>query len=92
MLQDETGSKVGCRGDSAVSKGTTDSGVVMENGNAPTLPAAVPDKLPPLTSESVIESEVTQDGEFKLLNPSDFLSHHTHTQRSNNDALNFYFV
>lgn len=81
MLQDETSSKVGCRGDSAVSKGTTDSGVVMENGNVPILPVAVPDKLPPLTSESVIESEagrVAQDGEFKLLNPSDFC-HIAHT-------------
>ncbi|XP_037549177.1 stathmin domain-containing protein 1 [Nematolebias whitei] len=54
--QDETGSKLGCRGDSAVSKGTTDSGVVMENGNVPMLPVAVPDKLPPLTSESVIDT------------------------------------
>lgn len=53
--QDETGSKVDGRGDSAVSKGTTDSGVVMEN--IPMLPGAVPRKLPPLTSECVRESE-----------------------------------
>ena len=62
--QDETGSKVEGRGDSAVSKGTTDSGVVMEN--VPVLPGAVPRKLPPLTSECVGEGEadrITQAGE-----------------------------
>lgn len=62
--QDETGSKLGGRGDSAVSKGTTDSGVVMENKEIPELPGAVPRKLPPLTSECVRESEadrITQD-------------------------------
>ncbi|KAI3358594.1 hypothetical protein L3Q82_015002, partial [Scortum barcoo] len=46
---DETGSKLDGRGDSAVSKGTTDSGVVMENRDMPVLPGAVPRKLPPLT-------------------------------------------
>ncbi|XP_042361906.1 stathmin domain-containing protein 1 [Plectropomus leopardus] len=63
--QDETGSKVDGRGDSAVSKGTTDSGVVMDNRDVPLLPGAVPKKLPPLTSECVRESEAdrfTQDG------------------------------
>nr|XP_046274622.1 stathmin domain-containing protein 1 [Scatophagus argus] len=58
--EEETGSKLDGRGDSAVSKGTTDSGVVMEN---PVLPGEVPRKLPLLTS--VRESEVdrnTQNG------------------------------
>ncbi|XP_018553538.1 stathmin domain-containing protein 1 isoform X2 [Lates calcarifer] len=54
--EDETGSKLGGRGDSAVSKGTTDSGVVMENKEIPELPGAVPRKLPPLTSECVRET------------------------------------
>ena len=63
--QDETGSKLGSRGDSAVSKGTTDSGVVMENKAIPELPGAMPRKLPPLTSERVGESvadRMTQEG------------------------------
>ncbi|AWP21664.1 putative stathmin domain-containing protein 1 [Scophthalmus maximus] len=54
--EDETGSKLGSRGDSAVSKGTTDSGVGMENKEIPVLPGAVPRKLPPLTSECAGES------------------------------------
>ncbi|XP_041811906.1 stathmin domain-containing protein 1 [Chelmon rostratus] len=61
--EDETGSKLDGRGDSAVSKGTADSGVVMESREIPVLPGAVPRKLPPLTC--VRESEVdrvTQDG------------------------------
>lgn len=62
--QDETGSKHGGRGDSAVSKGTTDSGVVMDNRDVPTLPGAVPRKLPPLTFVRESEADsVTQDGE-----------------------------
>ncbi|XP_074469013.1 uncharacterized protein stmnd1 [Sebastes fasciatus] len=63
--EDETGSKVDGRGDSAVSKGTTDSGVVMENRDIPVLPGAVPRKLPPLTSEWVLERDadrITRDG------------------------------
>ncbi|XP_062266114.1 stathmin domain-containing protein 1 isoform X2 [Platichthys flesus] len=63
--EDETGSKLGTRGDSAVSKGTTDSGVVMENKAIPELPGAMPRKLPPLTSERVGESvadRMTQEG------------------------------
>lgn len=64
--QDVTRSKVDVRGDSAVSKGTTDSGVVMENNrDIPLLPGAVPRKLPPLTSQCVRESVVdviTQHG------------------------------
>ncbi|XP_069032378.1 stathmin domain-containing protein 1 [Embiotoca jacksoni] len=63
--ENETGSKLSGRGDSAVSKATTDSGVVMENREIPVLPGAVPSKLPPLPSQSVRESEVdriTQDG------------------------------
>ncbi|XP_039977799.1 uncharacterized protein LOC120786420 [Xiphias gladius] len=62
--EDETGSKIGSRGDSAVSKGTTDSGVVMENKEITVLPGAVPGKLPPLTSGCVRESQedtLTQD-------------------------------
>lgn len=58
--QDETGSKLDGRGDSAVSKGTTDSGVVMENVEMPVIPGAVPRKLPPLTG--VRESEA---GEYE---------------------------
>uniref|UniRef100_A0A8C2WR64 Stathmin domain containing 1 n=1 Tax=Cyclopterus lumpus TaxID=8103 RepID=A0A8C2WR64_CYCLU len=64
--QDEAGSKVEGRGDSAVSKGTTDSGVVMDNRDPPVLPGVVPRKLPPLTSECVKESTahiITLDGE-----------------------------
>ncbi|KAK9526843.1 hypothetical protein VZT92_015520 [Zoarces viviparus] len=63
--EDEAGSKVDVRGDSAVSKGTTDSGVAMDNRDIPVLPGAVPTKLPPLTSECVRESDadrITQDG------------------------------
>ncbi|XP_037649893.1 stathmin domain-containing protein 1 [Sebastes umbrosus] len=63
--EDETGSKVDGRGDSAVSKGTTDSGVVMENRDIPVLPGAVPRKLPPLTSDWVRERDadrITRDG------------------------------
>lgn len=48
--EDETGSKHSSRGDSAASKSTTDSGVVMENREVPALPGVVPRKLPPLTS------------------------------------------
>ncbi|CAL8296911.1 unnamed protein product [Lota lota] len=47
--EDETGSKLGSRGDSAVSKVTADSGVVMESSQDPSLPGAVPRKIPPLT-------------------------------------------
>uniref|UniRef100_A0A7N6AU73 Stathmin domain containing 1 n=1 Tax=Anabas testudineus TaxID=64144 RepID=A0A7N6AU73_ANATE len=54
--QDDRGSKLRGCGDSAVSKGTTDSGVVMEK-EIPMLPGAVPRKLPPLSSEWVRESE-----------------------------------
>ncbi|XP_071355654.1 stathmin domain-containing protein 1 isoform X2 [Trachinotus anak] len=54
--EEETGSKLGSRGDSAVSKGTTDSGVVMENKEIPLLPGAVPRKLPPLPSQCVRET------------------------------------
>ena len=63
--QNETGSKLGGRGDSAVSKVTTDSGVVMENRGIPVLPEAASDVLPARTSESIGESEVdrvTQHG------------------------------
>lgn len=62
--QDETGSKHGGRGDSAVSKGTADSGVVMENREILELPGAVPRKplLPTLARENE-EDSVTQDGE-----------------------------
>ncbi|TDH04106.1 hypothetical protein EPR50_G00148950 [Perca flavescens] len=63
--KDETGSKVDGRGDSAMSKGTTDSGVVMEKRDIHVLPGAVPRKLPPITSEWVRESDadrITQDG------------------------------
>lgn len=62
--QDDRGSKLRKCGDSAVSKGTTDSGVVMEK-ELPMLPGEVPRKLPPLTSEWVRESEsdkITQAG------------------------------
>lgn len=65
--QAERESKPGGRGDSAVSKGTTDSGVVMEHRDILVLPGAIPSKLTPLTSESIGESEVgrnTQNGEY----------------------------
>ncbi|XP_044026713.1 stathmin domain-containing protein 1 isoform X2 [Siniperca chuatsi] len=61
--EDETGSKLDGRGDSAVSKGTTDSGVVMENREMPVLPGAVPRKLPPLTCVRESEADrISQDG------------------------------
>ncbi|KAG7237791.1 hypothetical protein INR49_031804 [Caranx melampygus] len=60
--EEETGSKLGSRGDSAVSKGTTDSGVVMENKEIPALPGVVPRQLPPLTSEHDRESEAASPG------------------------------
>ncbi|XP_070840773.1 stathmin domain-containing protein 1 [Chaetodon trifascialis] len=61
--EDETGSKLEGRGDSAVSKGTTDSGVVMESREIPVLPGAVPRKLPPLTRVREIEVDrITPDG------------------------------
>nr|XP_015829334.2 stathmin domain-containing protein 1 [Nothobranchius furzeri] len=53
----EAGSKPCIRGDSAVSKVTTDSGVVMENRDIPVLPAAVPNELPPPSHECIEESE-----------------------------------
>ncbi|MEQ2169918.1 hypothetical protein GOODEAATRI_029950 [Goodea atripinnis] len=56
--EDETGSKPHGRGDSAGSKGTKDSGVMMENRDLLVLPGAMPDKLPPLSSESLREHEV----------------------------------
>ncbi|CAL8364020.1 unnamed protein product [Arctogadus glacialis] len=46
--EDETG-RLGSRGDSAVSKVTADSGVVVESSLDPTLPGAMPRKIPPLT-------------------------------------------
>ncbi|XP_036827538.1 stathmin domain-containing protein 1 isoform X2 [Oncorhynchus mykiss] len=48
--EDDTVSKQGCRGDSAVSKLTTDSGVVLDTGEVPTLLGAVPRKLSPLAA------------------------------------------
>lgn len=62
--QDETESRVDGRGDSAVSKGTADSGVVMENTEIPVLPGSVPRMLPALQSVSESEADkVTEDGE-----------------------------
>ncbi|CAB1350755.1 unnamed protein product [Coregonus sp. 'balchen'] len=51
-VADDTVSKQGCRGDSAVSKFTTDSGVVLDTGEVPTLLGAAPRKLPPLAAHS----------------------------------------
>lgn len=68
LCQDEAGRKPSRRGDSAGSKGTTDSGVVVENRDLVVLPGSVPDKLPPLSSESLRECEVDRvspNGEFK---------------------------
>ncbi|XP_042290771.1 stathmin domain-containing protein 1 [Thunnus albacares] len=66
--EDETGSKHGGRGDSAVSKCTTDSGVVMENRELPTLPGAVPTKPLPMTFVRENEADsVTQDAGPGLL-------------------------
>ncbi|XP_053190069.1 stathmin domain-containing protein 1 [Scomber japonicus] len=57
--EDETGSKHGGRGDSAVSKGTADSGVVMENREILELPGAVPRKplLPTLARENEADTD-----------------------------------
>ncbi|XP_075873451.1 uncharacterized protein stmnd1 [Nelusetta ayraudi] len=44
--EEESGTKPDGRGDSAVSKGTADSGVVMEGGQVPSLPGQVPRQLP----------------------------------------------
>ncbi|KAM9838196.1 stathmin domain-containing protein 1 [Aulostomus maculatus] len=60
--EDETESKCGGRGDSAVSKGTTDSGVVMETREIPALPGEVPPKLPPPAFGCVGESRIMPDG------------------------------
>ncbi|XP_036948286.1 uncharacterized protein LOC119016520 isoform X1 [Acanthopagrus latus] len=62
--EDETGSKLDGRGDSAVSKGTADSGVVMEeNRELPVLPGALPRKLPPLSRVGESEADrVAEDG------------------------------
>ncbi|XP_026156353.1 stathmin domain-containing protein 1 [Mastacembelus armatus] len=54
--EDDKGTKLDGCGDSAVSKGTTDSGVVMENKEIPPLPGTVPRKLPPLSSQCVRET------------------------------------
>ncbi|XP_072303202.1 stathmin domain-containing protein 1 [Eucyclogobius newberryi] len=61
--EDETGSKHSCRGDSAVSKNTNDSGVVMENREVPALPGAVPGKLPPLTPFTVSPPLLRRDSQ-----------------------------
>ncbi|XP_062291409.1 stathmin domain-containing protein 1 [Scomber scombrus] len=57
--EDETGSKHGGRGDSAVSKGTADSGVVMENREILELPGAVPRKalLPTFARENEADAD-----------------------------------
>lgn len=48
-----------------MSKGTTDSGVVMESGQITVLPGEVPRKLPPLTCGTESElSRITRDGEY----------------------------
>ncbi|KAM4725167.1 uncharacterized protein stmnd1 [Anableps anableps] len=56
--EDEEGCKPSGRGDSVGSKGTTDSGVMVENRDLSVLPGVIPDKLPPLSSESLRECEV----------------------------------
>ncbi|KAK7899082.1 hypothetical protein WMY93_019935 [Mugilogobius chulae] len=61
--EDETGSKHSSRGDSAASKTTTDSGVVMENREVPVLPGAIPRKLPPLTSATVSPPLLRRDSQ-----------------------------
>lgn len=65
LYQDEAGSKSSGRGDSARSKGTTDSGVMMENRDHLVLPGGLPNKIPPLPSESLMEC-VAPNGEFHL--------------------------
>ncbi|XP_070702971.1 stathmin domain-containing protein 1 [Pempheris klunzingeri] len=58
--EDEKGSKLDGRGDSAVSKGTADSGVVMESREIPVLPGTVPRELPPLpTQDGLLQQEST---------------------------------
>lgn len=63
----DTGSKHGDREDSAVSKGTTDSGVVVENRDVLVLPGDIPGILPPLSSGSFTTGyteEVTKESEY----------------------------
>uniref|UniRef100_UPI0037E80BBF stathmin domain-containing protein 1 n=1 Tax=Semicossyphus pulcher TaxID=241346 RepID=UPI0037E80BBF len=64
--EDETASKLDGRGDSAVSKVTTDSGVVMDSRDVSDLPGAVPRKLPPLSRVGESETDrYTQDGSLQ---------------------------
>ncbi|XP_032436223.1 uncharacterized protein stmnd1 [Xiphophorus hellerii] len=65
--EDEAGSKSSGRGDSARSKGTTDSGVMMENRDHLVLPGGLPNKIPPLPSESPMECVAPNDAESDLL-------------------------
>ncbi|XP_016524703.1 uncharacterized protein stmnd1 [Poecilia formosa] len=65
--EDEAGSKSSGRGDSARSKGTTDSGVMMENRDHLVLPGGLPNKIPPLPSESLRECVAPNDAEPDLL-------------------------
>lgn len=58
--QTDAGSKHEDRGDSAVSKGTTDSGVVVENRDITVIPGEIPEKLPPLSSESFTTSNTEE--------------------------------
>ncbi|XP_054909683.1 stathmin domain-containing protein 1 [Poeciliopsis prolifica] len=55
VRSDEAGSKSSGRGNSARSKGTTDSGVMMENRDHPVLPGGLPEKIPPVPSGSLRE-------------------------------------
>ncbi|RVE66500.1 hypothetical protein OJAV_G00107860 [Oryzias javanicus] len=58
--QNDTGSKHGDREDSAVSKGTTDSGVVVEKRDVLVLPGEIPGILPPLSSESFTKRNIEE--------------------------------
>ncbi|XP_034016289.1 uncharacterized protein stmnd1 [Thalassophryne amazonica] len=66
--EDDTGSKHSNRGDSAVSKVTTDSGVVMENREIPEVPGILPRRLPPLIPNTESEGRVNvQDASLSFL-------------------------
>ncbi|XP_024150519.1 stathmin domain-containing protein 1 [Oryzias melastigma] len=72
--QTDTGSKHGDREDSAVSKGTTDSGVVVENRDVLVLPGDIPGILPPLSSGSFTTGyteEVTKETDAPVVPQQD---------------------
>ncbi|XP_010902326.2 stathmin domain-containing protein 1 [Esox lucius] len=66
--EDDTGSKQGCRGESAVSKFTTDSGVVLEAEEFPALPGTLARVLPSLAAHrSCLCQEVERPKSSEIL-------------------------